>query len=272
MFETGDSMKLVRARAVMKRRRRTTARARIAWVLSVACMAVLLGACGQESPEASSPKSPASTSPTKTVAPSPQKIATPRKKRVLPSPSIPASAALHPGRCVAASPTTHTTSPALDADVCQVIIGYTWHWVVVEAKVDPTSLSQGGTSFRGYFDAPSSADPNETSRYWEWKALFPVGVRESRQLSIFNPYGGVYGCGSQGMGRGVVPTGTVNRERGIIKVVFPSRCIGAQGLQYVPPTSIRASANLDPIGTPNEVRTAYFTDRLFPGDVAVQRR
>jgi hypothetical protein len=238
-------MKPVLARAVTKRRLGITARSRIAWMLSAACMAALLGACGEESPGASSPTSSASTSPTKTVAPSP-------KKSVDPSP-----------------PTS------LDKDVRQAIVRYTQDraTVIVEAKVDPTQLSQGGTSFHGYFDAPSSTDGFGIGRFWTWKALFPIGVQEARQFSVFNPASRLYGCGPLGLGRGVVPTATVNREHGIIKAAFPSRCISEQGVE-IPPRSIRASVNLDPLGSPQEggVGRAHFTDPLFPGDVAVQRR
>ena len=74
------------------------------------------------------------------------------------------------------------------------------------------------------------------------------------------------------MGRGYVPTATANRKQGIIKAAFPSPCISEQGVD-IPPRSIRASVNLDPIGTPYEgTDSAYFTDRLFAGDAAVQRR
>ena len=265
-------MKLVLARAAPKRRSGTTARSRIAWVLSAACMAALLGACGEESPEASSPKSQASASPTKTLAPSPKKVAPPRKKRVLPSPSVPASAAFRPGRCVAAAPTT-TTSPTLDSDVCQAIVEYTGDWVVVKAKVDPTPLSQAGARLHGFFDSPSTAEPLSASRWWAWKAMLPMGVPESHQVTVQNAVTDIYGCGSQGMGRGVVPTITVGREHGIIKVVIPSRCISEQGVDMAP-KAIRASVNLDTYGNPDDigVERAYFTDRLFPGDVAVQRR
>ena len=266
-----DFMKLVLARAATERRL-GIAQSCIAWVLSVACMAALLGACGQESPEASPPKSPASTSPTKTVAPSPKKVAPTPKKRVLPSPSLPASATLRPGRCVATAPTTGPT-PTLDNDVCQAIVGYTREWVVVEAKVDPTPLSQGGSRLHGWFDSPSSTSGGDTGRFWSWKALFPLGVQESHQIFVFNPYSGLYGCGPQGMGRGVVPTASVDREHGIIKVVIPSPCINEQGVP-IAPRSIRASVNLDSIGTPDDggVGEAYFTDPLFSGDVAVLRR
>jgi hypothetical protein len=258
-------MNPVLARAA-KRRVGINPRSRIAWVLSVACMAALLGACGQESPEASSPKSPASTSPTKTVAPSPKKVAPPRKKRVLPSPSI------RPGRCAAAAPTT-TTSPTLDSDVCQAIVGYTGDWVVVKAKVDPTPLSQAGARLHGFFDSPSTAEPLSASRWWAWKAMLPMGVPESHQVTVQNAVTDIYGCGSQGMGRGVVPTITVGREHGIIEVVIPSRCISEQGVDMAP-KAIRASVNLDTYGNPDDigVERAYFTDRLYPGDVAVQRR
>jgi len=238
------------------------ARSRIASVLCLAWMATLLGGCGgEESPEASSPTSPASTSSTRSVAPSPQKIA--------PSPSMPT---LRPGQCVAAPPSRRPT-PTLDNDVCQAIVGYARDWTVVKAKVDPTPLSQAGTRLHGWFDSPSSAQPfGEASRFWSWKALFPVGVQESHQIFVFNPYGGVYGCGPQGVGR-VVPTASVDREHGIIKVVIPSRCISVQGIDRAP-RSIRASVNLDFIGTPDDggAGRAYFTDPLFPGEVAVLRR
>jgi hypothetical protein len=184
---------------------------------------------------------------------------------------MPASAALRPGRCVAAAAPT-ATSPTLDGDVCQVIVRYTRDWVVVEAKVDPASLSQGEMSFRGYFDAPSSALPGETGRFWHWRAIFPMGVQESHQFTVINPYARIYGCGAQGMGRGYVPTATADRKQGIIKAAFPSPCISEQGVD-IAPRSIRASVNLDPIRTPYEgTDNDYFTDRLFPGDVAVQRR
>jgi hypothetical protein len=74
------------------------------------------------------------------------------------------------------------------------------------------------------------------------------------------------------MGHGYKPTATINREQGIIKAAFPSPCISEQGVD-IAPRAIRASVNLDPIGSPNDgADTAYFTDRLVPGDVAVQRR
>jgi hypothetical protein len=263
-------MNPVLARAATKRRLRINLRSRIAWVLSVACMAGLLVACGEDSPEASSPKSPASTSPTKTVAPSPKEVAPPPKKSVAPSPAMPA---LRPGQCVAAAPTT-TTSPTLDSDVCQVIVGYTRVWTVVRAKVDPTLLYQAGTRLHGWFDSPSTAEAfGEASRWWAWKALVPMGVPESHQITVFNPYGGVYGCGSQGMGRGVVPTVNVDRQHGIIRVVIPSPCISVQGIDRAP-RSIRASVNLDAYGSSDDSGhgSAYFTDRLYPGDVAVLRR
>ncbi len=99
-----------------------------------------------------------------------------------------------------------------------------------------------------------------------------MGVPESHQITVFNPYGGLYGCGSQGMGRGFVPTVTVNREHGIITVVIPSPCISMQGVDRAP-RSIRASVNLDTHGSSGSgVGRGYFTDRLYPGDVAVQRR
>lgn len=180
--------------------------------------------------------------------------------------------ALRPARCVAAAPTT-TTSPTLDSDVCQVIVGYTRVWTVVKAKVDPTPLYQEGTRLHGWFDSPSSAEPVDTSRWWAWKAILPMGVPESHQITVFNPYGGLYGCGSQGMGHGVVPTVTVDREHGIVTVVIPSPCISMQGVDMAP-RSIRASVNLDTYGSSDDsgVGRAYFTDRLYPGDVAVQRR
>lgn len=229
-----------------------TARSGIALALSVACMAAVLGACGEESPGASSPTPSASTSPTKPVAPSPQKVAAPRKKRLRPLPSIPASAALSPGRCVTAAPPT-TTSPTLDSDVCQVIVGYTRDWVVVEAKLDPAPLSQGEMSFRGYFDAPSSALPGETGRFWQWRALFPMGVRESHQFTVFNPFGGVYGCGAQGMGHGYVPTATANRKQGIIQAAFPSPCISEQGV-FIPPDRSERRSISTLLGPPTRVR------------------
>lgn len=241
-----------------------TTRSRMAWVLSITCLAALLGACGQESPGASSPKSPASTSPTKTVAPSPKKVAPAPKKRVLPT--------LRPGRCAAAAPTT-ATSPTLDGDVCQAIVGYIGDSVVVKAKVDPTLLSQAGARLHGFFDSPSTAEPLDASRWWAWKAMLPMGVPESHQVAVQNAVTDIYGCGSQGMGHGDVPTVAVGRARGIIKVVIPSRCISEQGVGMAP-KAIRASVNFDTFGDPDEigVERAYFTDRLFLGDVAVQHR
>jgi hypothetical protein len=255
--------------AVTRRVLRITARSRIALVLAIACMAALLGGCGgEESPEASSPSSSASTSSTTSVAPSPQKIVRSREK-IAPTLSMPT---LRPTQCVAAPPSTRPT-PMLDNDVCQAIVGYTRDWTVVKAKVDPTPLSQAGTRLHGWFDSPSSTSGGDTGRFWSWKALFPLDVQESHQIFVFNPYSGLYGCGPQGMGRGVVPTATVDRERGIIKVVIPSPCINEQGVP-IAPRSIRASVNVDSIGSPDDggVEMAYFTDPLFPGDVAVLRR
>jgi hypothetical protein len=268
-FETGDAMKPLLTGAVTKRRLWITALSRIVRVLSVACMAALLVACGEESPEASSPTSPTSTSPTKTVAPSPKEVApSPEKKSVDPSP-IPT---LRPGRCVSAPPSTSPT-PTLDNDVCQVIVRYTRDWTVVKAKVDPTRLYQAGTRLHGWFDSPSTAEPVDARRWWAWEAIVPMGVPQSHQITVENAYPDVYGCGSQGMGRGVVPTVTVNREHGIITVVIPSPCISMQGVDMAP-RSIRASVKLDTSGSSDDSGhgTAYFTDRLYPGDVAVQRR
>jgi hypothetical protein len=243
---------------VTKRPRGIAARSGTAWALSLALMVALLAACGEGSPEASSPTSPSSTSPTKTVAASPQKIA-PTHKKIAPSPK----------QSVSPSPPT-----SLDKDVRQAIVRYTQDRaaVVVEAKVDPTRLSQGSTSFHGFFQAPFTG---AGGRFWEWEALFPMGVQASHQLRVQNAYSDYYGCGPQGLGRNATPkfTATVNREDGTIKAVIPSRCISEQGVE-IPPVPIRASVNVDYDGSGDEggVGTAHFTDPLFPGDVAVQRR
>lgn len=243
------AMTPVLALAVTKRHREATARSRIAWVLSVACMTAALGACGEESPEASSPTSPASTSPTQTVVPAPKTIAPSPERGVAPSPPTP-----------------------LDKDVRQAIVRYTpdREAVIVEAKVDPRAVSQGSTSFHGFFQAPFTG---AGGRFWEWKAIFPMGAQESHQLSVQNAYSDFYGCGPQGLGRRskVAFTATVNRELGIIRAVIPSRCISEQGVE-IPPVPVRASINVDYGGSSDAggPARAHFTDPLFPGDVVVQ--
>ena len=84
-----------------------------------------------------------------------------------------------------------------------VIVGYTREWTVVEAKADPTSLSQG--RWRGFMDGLTPRAPHRAGTpvaSGHGRALSPVGVQESHQVFVFNPFSGLYGPWPAGHGPG----------------------------------------------------------------------
>jgi hypothetical protein len=155
--------------------------------------------------------------------------------------------------------------------VCRVIVRHTQERVILEAKVDPTGLSRW-TEFHGYFHTPISVLPGKAG-YWNWIVDFPKRADESHYLWIEDAvYQDIPGCFSNGRD-GAEFTATVNRQDGTFKAFIPRLCISEQGAR-VAPAWIRASVNLTPNGGRHDydLERAYFTDRLYPGDVAVLRR
>ena len=144
----------------------------------------------------------------------------------------------------------------------------------MEAKVDPTRLSRW-TEFHGYFQNPRPIAGGQAGSFWSWVIDFPKGADESNYLLVTDGvYGDILGCFSSGREEAEF-TATVNRQDGTFRAFIPRLCIsaGPRGAR-VSPAWIRASFNLYPNGGHYDygLKRAYFTDRLFPGDVAVQRR
>ena len=155
--------------------------------------------------------------------------------------------------------------------MCKVAVRHTRDRVILEAKFDPTRLSRW-TEFHGYFHTPISVLPGKAG-YWSWVVDFPIGADESHYLYIEDAaYQEIPGCFSNG-GDDAEFTATVNRQDGTFTAFIPRLCISEQGAR-VAPAWIRASVNLYPNGGRYDygLGRAYFTDRLYPGDVAVQRR
>jgi hypothetical protein len=155
--------------------------------------------------------------------------------------------------------------------------------VILEARiVDPIRLSQGEAIFHGYFQSSQPILGGEAGSFWTWEIRFPSGADESPYLIIMDTaYQELYGCfskgrGRMGVGRATVDaefTATVNREDGTFKASIPTLCVSEAGAR-VSPAWIRASFNFYPSGGRYDYGfgRAYFTDRLYPGDVAIQRR
>jgi hypothetical protein len=249
---------------VTKRPRGIAARSGTARALAVACTAALLVACGAESPQVSRPEAHGSKAPQNSAAPSSQQSDTPS--------STAASTSPRPGQCVATAPPTGHSSQSLDNDVCKVTVRHTQDRIILEAKVDPTGLSRW-TEFHGYFQTPGWV--------WSWVADFPKGADESHYLLINDDASGdLLGCFSGGRDLAGSPiidesefTATVNRQDGTFKAFIPRLCLSEAGAR-VSPEWIRASVNYYRERSHYDYGSgrAHFTDRLYPGDVAIQRR
>jgi hypothetical protein len=112
-----------------------------------------------------------------------------------------------------------------------------------------------------------------TDAYWSWETEFPTGADESDYLITEDAaYLEIIGCFSKGRDDAEF-TATVNRQDGTFRAFIPRLCISEPGAR-VAPAWIRASVNLYPNGGRYDygLGRAYFTHRLYPGDVATQRR
>ena len=112
-----------------------------------------------------------------------------------------------------------------------------------------------------------------TDAYWSWVIDFPTGADESHYLAIEDAaYQEITSCFSKGRDDAEF-TATVNRQDGTFKAFIPRLCLSEPGAR-VAPAWIRASVNLYPNGGRYDYGfgRAYFTHRLYPGDVAIQRR